>query len=525
MTVVNKLRLFAALTILILGGILVATVFGLDHAEKALETAQRRESYGRQLVEVKAAAVSTIMLDPALAETRQVFDSAEKSISSQETKILATIKRPEIRNELKGILDRWHQYDQESRVLITLAATDPSSANAKTIPLYNSHFKPFQESLEKFIDTRIAEAEENRRAATGTYNRVYWTVISLLIGGTLVIMGFVLFLSHTLNGSMRGILAQLEPLKQGNLMERLPDGGRDEFAQVARGVNVFVSEMQQIVRQVQDGTHALTDTSTQLAAAAQQVAMSSANQSDAASSTAATIEQLTVGVASVADTAEEVRQLSQASLHDAVKGSQSVVQVTAEIEKVKAAVDTIALHVNDFISKSNSITGMTSQVREIADQTNLLALNAAIEAARAGEQGRGFAVVADEVRKLAERSSQSAGEIASVTAELNAQSAQVVRSIEEGLDALGASRSFVHSVGETLEMASESVRKASHGVDQVAASVQEQKTASAEIARNVEAIAQSAEENDAASRETFAAAKQIEDMARNLKSAITRFRI
>ena len=524
-TIVTKLKVFALLTLFVLGGILVATVSGLDAARESDATAQRRDIYSRQLVEIKASAVSTIMLDPTLPETRQVFDEAERNIALQRGLILEVIKRVEVRNELTAILAAWDQYDRESRQLLTLAATDPKAASAKVVPLYNSGFRPFQNSLEKFIAVRIGEADTGRRAADDTFTRVYWTIVSLLVLGIVSILAFVFSLTQSLTAGLRGILEQLVPLKQGNLQERLPAAGHDELSQIAGAVNSFIDEMQHIIRQVSGGAEAVTGATTQLAAAARQVAESSASQSDAASSTAATLEQLTVGVASVADSAEDVRKLSIASLADTEQGSHSVLQVKAEIDKVKSAVDSIALHVNDFINKTNSITSMTSQVREIADQTNLLALNAAIEAARAGEQGRGFAVVADEVRKLAERSSRSAGEIAAVTEELNGQSGLVVRSIDEGLQALHSSQQFVRSVGDTLDKASASVRQASEGVEQVAASVREQQSASADIARNVEAIAHMAEENDAASKETATASSQIDGLARSLRDAVVRFKV
>ncbi len=217
--------------------------------------------------------------------------------------------------------------------------------------------------------------------------------------------------------------------------------------------------------------------------------------------------------------------MSNASLQDALKGSSSVEELQVEVSKVKAAVDMIAEHVNEFVHNTNSITSMAQQVREIADQTNLLALNAAIEAARAGEQGRGFAVVADEVRKLAERSSQSAGEITSVTQLLHSQSDLVVRSISDGLGALGTSLECIDVVAETLQHASASVRKASLGVEDVASSVREQKTVSADIANRVEQIAQAAEGNSESSQAASTASSEVADLAVSLNSAISRFQV
>ncbi|HQT26731.1 MAG TPA: methyl-accepting chemotaxis protein, partial [Burkholderiales bacterium] len=264
---------------------------------------------------------------------------------------------------------------------------------------------------------------------------------------------------------------------------------------------------------------------TQLSASAAKVAEGTKEQSDAASATAAAVQQITVAIASVSDSSDEVKNLSHQGLSHTSQGSAALSDMLEEISRVRTAVDEIANQVNEFVKSTNAITHMTRQVKDIADQTNLLALNAAIEAARAGEQGRGFAVVADEVRKLAEKSSQSASEIDSVTQSLGDQSLRVEKSINDGLQSLAASEEFMGKVTEVLSQASQSVAHANSGVEGIANSVHEQKIASNDISQNVEKIAQMTEENSEAIQETSKAAHRLEQLAASLQSAVERFKV
>jgi methyl-accepting chemotaxis protein len=206
------------------------------------------------------------------------------------------------------------------------------------------------------------------------------------------------------------------------------------------------------------------------------------------------------------------------------QGNESVSELMGEIDMVESAVREIAGSVTEFVHSTTVITTMTRQVKDIAEQTNLLALNAAIEAARAGEQGRGFAVVADEVRKLAEKSAQSASQIDAVTQALAKQSATVEVSIENGLKHLSSSMDALENVAIVLSEAGGSVGEVSSELSSIVAAIEEQRAASREVSVNVEAMAEMAEESARSNEQAVSGARNLEHLADDLLALVGSFK-
>ena len=311
---------------------------------------------------------------------------------------------------------------------------------------------------------------------------------------------------------------------EGDLTRRLDVKSGDEIGQASQVFNDMMANFASLVRQVGESAGHVSGAAHELVQGAKQVADSSHLQYEKSRVVTDAVERMVNSIVEVAEGTERVHEQSRESLERSHEGNQTLDRLITEIGRVKNAVNEMAGAVNEFVSSTVSITNMTREVKDIADQTNLLALNAAIEAARAGEQGRGFAVVADEVRKLAEKSAASANEIDSITRTLNDKSDLVRHSIEEGLADIASSEKSLDAVANAINESNQSVEQVGSGLDVIAGATEEQRRVSTDAFTNIEAIAAMAHENSDAVGNTARSAQRLEDLANQLQSTVGRFR-
>jgi methyl-accepting chemotaxis protein len=335
-----------------------------------------------------------------------------------------------------------------------------------------------------------------------------------------------LFIRNVVTNPIDKMVAGLRNIArgEGDLTQRLEVHGADEIGAASSAFNDMMAKMATLVHQVSDSAREVTAAAKNLAVSADQVAASSHRQNDTSLAASGAVDQMVSAITSIAQSTESVHEQSRESLRRSHEGNVSLSKLIGEIAVVESTVKGIASAVREFVDSTVAITNMTKEVRDIADQTNLLALNAAIEAARAGEQGRGFAVVADEVRKLAEKSAGSASEIDTITRALSHRSDAVQVSIQEGLDHLVSSQESLEAVAEVLGEASGSVSRVGKGLDDIANATEEQKRVSGEVASNIDAIAGMAKENNTVVEQTALAARRLERLASDLQDIVGRFR-
>ena len=382
--------------------------------------------------------------------------------------------------------------------------------------------KPVDEFLE-LLDKRTSAAVE--QAKQDKTRMQYWV--------TGLVLFSIAFLVVALLTVYRRIIAALggepavasEVVKQvaaGDLSVEIPVANTDSTSLLA-AMKVMQSNLQKLIGEIQTNADMVASAAKKMTIAAEDVAWSSNQQSASSQEIAAAMEQLTVSINLISDSANRAQTISGDSELLMNETSGVVSEAVNRIAKIATVVEQASQTVRTLGQESENVSKIVLVIKEVADQTNLLALNAAIEAARAGEQGRGFAVVADEVRKLAERTTQSTQEITTMISSMQSSARDAVTCIEDAVANVNEGVILTKRVGESVSRLGASSHEVKEVIIDVSSALREQNAASNEIARNVEQIAQTGERNSGAVGAVAKAATELQQLANSLTDSARHF--
>lgn len=395
-----------------------------------------------------------------------------------------------------------------------------ASENAERLEQLTTRVTVFREETRATFEESIAQTvKTSRKSAT--------VGLIIMVGAIAVLVVLSLLITRSITSGLNRIIRSLHEMAsgQGDLSSRIEYDGADELGELVSNFNAFIAKLHEAFSAMVSDVDALHKVASRLAEASSTNLEQMQEQSGEIGSTRHSIDELVKSVDEVARFAEQASEQTQNSAELAARGKDQVAHNVTTIEQLGNDIEESAKLVNDFENHSSRVAGLLDTIKTVTEQTNLLALNAAIEAARAGEHGRGFAVVADEVRNLAVRTQQSAGEIETVISELSSLAESSVKSMQ---DCVNNARSGVEATkesGEMLENILGNVDNIRSINEQIAAATHEQNMTFSEVVGHITSIHDNAEKVMQSTREVDQISHDTREVSNRIEKIASQFRV
>ncbi len=537
MTIRGKLLSFGLLAVVlcvalgVVGAVAIHRLIAANASNLAMAAALRQHGDADMMHDALRADVLAALL-AASEGKRDKIAEYEGALKEHAERFGATLSRTEaglsdakIKQQLTAIRPMAEQYMSAAAAIAQAARDNAPQAHAR-LPDFLATFSALEgpmEQVSEAIEAASHLTDENARNAARTAQL-------LILAAALVAVVAMLTVSLMLTRSIITPLLQAtqlaEYISQGDLRHRVAGAARDdECGKLLTCLQNMQERLRGIMQSIGTSADRLDATSSQLAEAAAGTAGRASEQQEAVASMAAALEELTVSVTQVSDHAKQALDVSREAGELSERGIEATQSNASGMEGIAASGKELTVLIQTLGEDSQRISTVVSVIRDIADQTNLLALNAAIEAARAGEQGRGFAVVADEVRKLSERTSQSTTEISSIVGSAQNAVDQAVKSVQSWSERIEGGLTLAHDAGGIMARIKQGAGHTVGVVDDISAALHEQTQVASSVAQSVESIAQRAEKDAAAVANVAQSATSLKHLAGELTTACRRFQL
>jgi len=402
-----------------------------------------------------------------------------------------------------------------------------SKENKRLIGIIENEGNYVSENLQKLKDAIIQKLDEKLIEQTREGNRISKLTLGLMGFNLAVGLILALIVSNNIISETRKLVEGLKELAQGrgNLKVRLKVESNDEIGEAVRWFNKFMDTLSSMIREVKDATNTVEASITRTSSASEELTKTVEKTAQTTSNISAAAEELEKSASALEESAKCVAEKAESNEQAAEEGYNHINELTSQILGIKNEFERMAHHIKELRSGAESIKEVVSVINDIANQTNLLALNAAIEAARAGEHGRGFAVVADEVRKLAEKTTAQTKSIEEIISKISRDIENYVSLVEHNTRKIMDVSKFAEETMEILNKVKEESKEAKEQIDMIYHALQEQKTATIHVSEGLAEINIAVEEASKALLDITESIKGVVDKVEKLKEITDGFTV
>ncbi|KAA8559894.1 Methyl-accepting chemotaxis protein McpQ [Pseudomonas extremaustralis] len=404
-----------------------------------------------------------------------------------------------------------------------------SGDDAAAVALINTRISPMtntlQDNLNKLADFNDEGAKRSGLDAAATYSNGVTLVIGLLVATVILTVVLAAMLTRSITTPISDALAVAERIAGSDLSKEVVIIGRDEAGRLLAALAKMQGNLRETIARIADSSTQLASASEEMTAVTEEASRGLVRQNDEVNQAATAVTEMSAAVDEVARNADAAAQSSRESMEFTRSGIENVAQTLKAIESLASNVASTGDQVKALSGKAQDISKVVEVIRAIAEQTNLLALNAAIEAARAGEQGRGFAVVADEVRALAHRTQQSTQEIEQMISAIQADSTQAVGAMNVSAQMASSSISVAQNADLSLKQIAEAIAQINDRNLLIATASEEQAQVAREADQNLTSIRELSIQSSAGANQTASACSEMANLAIELNHLVARFKV